>query len=528
MGRAISIYISAESQAEHVQRLDELCQLHGFGLVQAREDAGARSALGSLSAGDEPVLVILDERLAHPIREARAVHAVAPGTFKLFLAADQTERRLRQQLMPISMIGGEFGFADPTSSSFDKALADFFSVAKQRWLFRITLARANVMLTTPATEDRGAFNRLVVSDHFLANILENAYDVIVSTDADGRVASWNRAAQHIFEVAPHVALHRQAADLLEPEGDKVRAALGKVLLTGEPVRDEWSFQKHGKILHMEGLFAGLKNEQGRLISVSIIARDVTAQREAERRLREINKELEERVRERTADLEAAYKELEGFTYSIAHDIRSPVRAVVAKSRILLEDYSESLDGDAIELLQGQARAATHLGCLIDDLLDFARLGRTEMLNSEVDLTGICLSVIEEAASRHSRQVDAQVEPGLRVSGDPQMLRLAIGNLVDNAIKYTPSGSKPQIKIGAQRRKEATVYYISDKGIGFDPSFSHKLFIPFERLHHLDEYPGTGIGLANVQRIVHRHGGRIWAESQIGKGATLYFTLGTNS
>jgi light-regulated signal transduction histidine kinase (bacteriophytochrome) len=244
----------------------------------------------------------------------------------------------------------------------------------------------------------------------------------------------------------------------------------------------------------------------------------------EQRLKNLNAELDERVRRRTADLQLANEEMEGFTYSVSHDLRAPLRAIVATSKILLldcEDISESHR----QMLQRQAYNADRLATLIDELLHLSRIGRHEIARGDIDMSRLAKEVFDEARSAYPAQFEVEIEQELTTVGDSRLVRLVLSNLIENAMKFSPRGGT--IRFGQRKFEEEPAFYISDEGVGFDMAFVDKLFLPFERLVLESEFPGNGIGLANVKRIVQRHGGRVWAEAVPGKGATFYFTLGEN-
>lgn len=230
--------------------------------------------------------------------------------------------------------------------------------------------------------------------------------------------------------------------------------------------------------------------------------------------------LEQRVRDRTAELALAYAEMQGFTYSVSHDLRAPLRSIISAAMILIEDYGDQVDEHAQSELRRMAKAASKMGQLIDDLLQYSRLGRTEIDTRPVDLTALAAEIVENLSTRHPKPMEIEIEPGLEVRADPLLLRLALENLVDNAYKYAGSGGSGRMWIG----RDDEGYFVRDNGIGFDPQYAQRIFEPFQRLVLDSEFPGTGIGLANVKRIIERHGGRVWAESRPGEGATFYFSL----
>ncbi|RYG24532.1 GAF domain-containing protein [bacterium] len=244
---------------------------------------------------------------------------------------------------------------------------------------------------------------------------------------------------------------------------------------------------------------------------------------AERELRELNSELERRVEERTEKLQAAVKELEGFTYTVAHDLRAPVRAMVGNAKILNDDFGNAMPPDAVDSLSRISTAAKKLGALVEDLLTYARLGRREIQRETFKLSELLSAVVKSVAAEDPRPMELLCEAKPTIEADREQIRLLLQNLVQNAAKYRSKDRPLELCFG----ERDGAYYLRDNGIGIDMQYVGKIFLPFERLHRDAEYPGTGIGLANVHRIVERHGGRVWAESEgTGKGSTFWFTLGS--
>ena len=243
------------------------------------------------------------------------------------------------------------------------------------------------------------------------------------------------------------------------------------------------------------------------------------------RLHDLIGTLEQQVRERTTQIEAANRELETFSYSVSHDLRAPLRSLDGFSRALLEDYGPDLTGTAQDYLRRIRAASQRMGQLIDDLLGLAHVSRVGLLRRPVDLSAIADSIARELRQGDpTRQAEISIASGMRASGDARLLQIALQNLLQNAWKFTSTRPVARLECGETMKDGVRTYYVRDNGVGFDMTYAHKLFGAFQRLHTTAEFPGTGIGLATVQRIVHRHGGRVWAESQVEGGSTFYFTL----
>jgi two-component system sensor histidine kinase/response regulator len=246
---------------------------------------------------------------------------------------------------------------------------------------------------------------------------------------------------------------------------------------------------------------------------------------ADVRLRENERWLEQTLQQRTAALEAANRELEAFNYSVAHDLRSPLRGIDSFSQLLIERHSEKLDSEALGYLNRVRSATARMSQLIDALLSLGQIGRSQLQPMDMDFTQLVHSVASELASANrERNVQVAIAPGMRACGDPRLLRIVVVNLLENAWKFTARRQRPSVEIGPCQNTSLPTYYVRDNGAGFDPAHASRLFGAFQRLHADREFPGTGIGLAIVQRVITRHGGTVWAESRPEQGATFYFSL----
>ena len=385
-------------------------------------------------------------------------------------------------------------------------------MARARAFLSRALLIALVLIVAGATVALALSRRIITKGEArLRSVTDAAQEAIIVADDRGTILFWNPGAARMFGYSPQEAMGRPLT-MLMPErfqaahtaGLARYAATREARVLGRTVELEGR-RKDGREFPLELSLAEAR-EDGRASFIGII-RDVTARKRAEAELRTLNQELE------------------SFSYSVSHDLRAPLRAIDGFSRILLEDHAAGLDPEAHRVL-GVIRSNTQrMGHLIDDLLSFSRLGRKELDRARVDMTALAQAAAEELRQANGdRPVAVTIDPLPPALGDRALLHQVWSNLLQNAFKFSRGRPAPRVRVGSRREGTETVYLVTDNGVGFDPSYAHKLFGVFQRLHHTEEFEGTGVGLAIVQRVVHRHGGRVWAEGVVDGGATFSFTL----
>ncbi|MGD0375077.1 MAG: PAS domain S-box protein [Streptosporangiaceae bacterium] len=381
------------------------------------------------------------------------------------------------------------------------------------------------------TENKRAQAALRESEGRLRALFDNAPVGIDELTASGDLLRANPCFCAIVGYSADELRGMRLQDISHPGDLDADLAGLQRLLSGEI--DTYSMDKRylrndGGVVWAEVNRAAVRNQDGKELRLIGVVRDVTAQHRAEAEVRALNADLEARVQQRTADLERANKNLAAFTYSVSHDLRAPLRALSGFSEALLEDCGDQLDETGRGYAGRIQAASERMATLIDDLLHLSRVSRAEMNRTPVDLSAEVASIADELQSAEpGRRVRFAIQGGVSGNADRALIRSVVQNLVENAWKFTARREDATIEFGTTTADDAGVcYFVRDNGAGFDPAYAGKLFQPFQRLHTASEFPGTGIGLASVQRIIDRHGGRAWAESAVDSGATFYFTLGT--
>jgi PAS domain S-box-containing protein len=453
----------------------------------------------------------------------------------------KTKERLVQEIRELRTRLGELEISKRELRNALDALQQCYEELEGRVEGRTSeLLGLNEELQHEIAERKAAARQLIDSRRRLADIINFLPDATLVINEARTVIAWNQAMEEMTGIRSADIVGRGDYEYAVPFYGERRPILIDLVL--QPNKKEeavyYLFERDHDTITAEVFIAAFKggtylrakarplyDSHGNLVGAIESIRDITTRKEAEAAVRKLTAELEERVRERTAQLETANRELEAFAYSVSHDLRAPLRAMSGFSHLLLEYYGEKLDDQGRHYLQRMDQVSQRMGKLIDDLLSLSRLTRVEMRRGRVDLSAMAQVIAAELQEREpGREVEFVISERLVARGDPQLLRVVLENLLGNAWKFTAKHSQARIEFGRLNQKGKPVYFVRDDGVGFDMAYVEKIFKAFQRLYPSDEFEGSGIGLATVDRIITRHGGEVWAEGEVGKGATFYFTL----
>ena len=405
--------------------------------------------------------------------------------------------------------------ATAASTAADDAAANTAAAATTAANAAFTTAAAAAAAVAAIVENAAA------NERYNRSLLEASLDPLIVISPDGKITDVNKATETTTGYSRKKLIGTEFAEYFT-EPDKARESYEEVFSKGL-VRDYPLIIKHKLGQHTDVMYNATvyRNGAGEVEGVFAAVRDVTELRKYEGNVKRLNRELQGQI----TQLTAANEELEAFSYAVSHDLRAPLRSIDGFSQILTEDYSENMDEQALDYLTRIRAATKRMGQLIDDMLKLSRVTRGEMRFEKIDLSALASEVAKQKKHQYPDvNVEVIIANGLEAFGDKGLAEVALDNLFDNAWKFTSLAEKPVIEFGCRHLSGEDLFFVKDNGVGFDQAYVNKLFKPFQRLHHEKEFPGTGIGLATVQRIVNRHGGRTIAESTTDRGAIFYFSL----
>jgi PAS domain S-box-containing protein len=403
--------------------------------------------------------------------------------------------------------------------------SSFWAHLSGRAFDRADPAQGSIWIFTDESERKEAIDAVLEAQAYSDAIINSLPGIFYLFGKDGRMLRWNANLERELGHRRRDIARATPYELIAPEArDATRRLFDLAATTGRTTAGESVLRSRDgqRIPYFLTANSVEIQGQGMIVGVGI---DLTARKAAEEQVRHLAEQLEQRVKDRTAALTAANRELESFSYSVSHDLSAPLRGIDGFARIIEEEYASLFDADGRHYLQRIRAATKRMQGIIDDMLSLSRISRNELVLSSFDLAPMAAKIFEDLRARYpERQVETVVTPDLRVSGDANLVQLALENLLRNAWKFTSHHPTARIELGQLQGPTERVYFVRDDGAGFDMRYAGKLFREFQRMHPVDKFEGTGIGLAIVNRVISRHAGRVWAEAAVEQGATFFFTL----
>ncbi len=495
--------------------------------LQAVRRATAASPPQQRRLGElEPAIARAIEIMRTRIADRRAGHQVIPLTSVPFLSGQQSVDRIRHIVLAMQEEERRL-LASHAAASSTAAVGTTAAALIGCGLAIAFLVGSGLVVFRDVRQRLRAEDSLRQSERMFQRLFDNAPDAILQVDAHSRITRANRQAERLFgwerdeltgqrleQLLPQRFHARHGGHLAAYFANPRTRPMGAGLELFGRRKDDAEFP-------VDIMLSPLETDVG--LEALAVIRDITERKFADEKIRELNRDLQLQ----NARLEIANKELESFSYSVSHDLRAPLRHIDGFANLLAKHAGDNLDEKSARYLSVISDSARRMGRLVDDLLTFSRMGRAEMELSTIDLNQLVAGVVREVSQNRDKPVDWHIEPLPPVHADAAMLRQVWTNLIENAAKYSAHSTPSRVEIGSVAQPAASgeyVFYVRDNGVGFDMKYAAKLFGVFQRLHSEAEFHGTGIGLANVRRIVTRHGGRTWAESNLGEGATFFFSL----